>query len=55
MGSRPYTQTDEGCLYLAYRFNRRFDLSALPTPQLIAAACGKPQPHWKIRIAEDSC
>lgn len=40
---------------VAYRFNRRFDLSALPSRLLVAAACCKPQPLWKIRLAEDCC
>jgi hypothetical protein len=41
--------------YLAaftYRFNRRFDLKALPTRLLIAAVRCKPQPQRVIRSAD---
>jgi len=40
---------------IAYRFNRRFDLHALPTRLVIAAAtCGPRSERW-IRMAETHC
>lgn len=40
---------------IAYRFNRRFDLHALPNRLLIAAVASGPRPqHW-IRMAETHC
>ena len=44
--------------YLAaftYRFNRRFDLEALPKRLLVAAVSCGPHPQRSIRLAEDHC
>jgi hypothetical protein len=40
---------------IAYRFNRRFDLHALPARLLVAAARCEPCPLHQIRLAETSC
>jgi hypothetical protein len=41
---------------IAYRFNRRFDLQALPTRLLVAAVTGAPRPEpWIRRMAELPC
>jgi len=40
---------------IAYRFNRRFDLAALPSRLLRAAATLGPRPEPVLRMAEDSC
>lgn len=40
---------------IAYRFNRRFDLRALPARLLRAAAALGPRPEPVLRLAEDSC
>jgi transposase-like protein len=40
---------------IAYRFNRRFDLHALPNRLLVAAALCGPFPAERIRLAETHC
>jgi transposase-like protein len=40
---------------IAYRFNRRFDLHALPARLLVAAVRCDPRPLHQIRLAETSC
>lgn len=41
---------------IAYRFNRRFDLQALPTRLLVAAVTCAPRPEpWIRRVAELPC
>jgi transposase-like protein len=40
---------------IAYRFNRRFDLHALPNRLLVAAAFCGPCPAQRIRLAETHC
>jgi transposase-like protein len=40
---------------IAYRFNRRFDLHALPTRLLVAAVACNPCPGHRIRLAETHC
>jgi len=40
---------------IAYRFNRRFDLHALPDRLLVAAARCGPRPAQRIRLAETHC
>jgi hypothetical protein len=40
---------------IAYRFNRRFDLHALPNRVLVAAALCGPYPAQRIRVAETHC
>ncbi len=40
---------------IAYRFNRRFNLHALPNRLLVAAATAGPRPARWIRLAETSC
>ena len=40
---------------IAYRFNRRFDLHALPNRLLVAAVASGPRPEQWIRMAETHC
>jgi transposase-like protein len=40
---------------ITYRFNRRFDLHALPSQLLVAAVVSSPCPEWSIRMAETPC
>ena len=40
---------------ITYRFNRRFDLHALPSRLLVAAVSTSPCPEWSIRMAETHC
>lgn len=40
---------------IAYRFNRRFDLHALPKRLLVAAVASGPCPQREIRMAETHC
>jgi hypothetical protein len=40
---------------ITYRFNRRFDLHALPSQLLVAAVVSSPCPEWSIRMAETHC
>lgn len=40
---------------IAYRFNRRFDLHALPNRLLVAAVASQPRPERWIRMAETHC
>jgi hypothetical protein len=40
---------------IAYRFNRRFDLHALPARLLVAAVRCEPCPLHRIRLAATSC
>jgi transposase-like protein len=40
---------------IAYRFNRRFDLHALPNRLLVAAVASGPHPERQIRMAETCC
>ena len=40
---------------ITYRFNRRFDLHALPGRLLVAAVVSSPCPEWSIRMAETHC
>ena len=40
---------------IAYRFNRRFDLHALPNRLLVAAVASEPRPERWIRTAETHC
>jgi hypothetical protein len=40
---------------IAYRFNRRFDLHALPNRLLVAAVVTGPRPERWIRMAETHC
>ena len=40
---------------IAYRFNRRFDLHALPNRLLVAAVASGPRPERWIRMAETHC
>jgi transposase-like protein len=40
---------------IAYRFNRRFDLHALPNRLLVAAVASGPCPQRQIRMAETHC
>jgi len=40
---------------IAYRFNRRFDLHALPNRLLVAAVASAPCPQRQIRMAEIHC
>ena len=40
---------------IAYRFNRRFDLHALPARLLVAAVRCEPRPLYRIRLAATSC
>jgi hypothetical protein len=39
----------------AYRFNRRFNLHALPNRLLVAAVASGPHPEQQIRMAETCC
>jgi hypothetical protein len=40
---------------ITYRFNRRFNLHALPNRLLLAAVANGPCPEWSIRMAETHC
>ena len=40
---------------IAYRFNRRYDLHALPKRLLVAAVASGPCPQRGIRMAETHC
>ena len=40
---------------ITYRFNRRFDLRALPNRFLVAAARCGPRPERRIRMADTHC
>jgi hypothetical protein len=40
---------------IAYRFNRRFNLHALPNRLLVAAVASGPHPEQQIRMAETCC
>ena len=40
---------------IAYRFNRRFQLSTLPQRLLVAAVSTGPRPEAWLRLAEDHC
>jgi hypothetical protein len=40
---------------IAYRFNRRFQLSTLPQRLLVAAVATGPRPEAWLRVAEDHC
>ena len=40
---------------ITYRFNRRFDLHALPNRLLVAALATGPRPERWIRVAETHC
>jgi transposase-like protein len=52
-GFRKYAERYLGAI--AYRFNRRFDLHALPNRLLVAAALCGPCPAQRIRLAETHC
>ena len=52
-GFRKYAERYLGAI--AYRFNRRFDLHALPNRLRVAAVLCGPCPAQRIRLAETHC